>query len=122
MVSPQCTVTVIDSNSFVEAHANVSSQATVDECAWLLPILKESIFGMITAAYRTSTLVLRLDLCARILRLGLWMCHKSQKCTLLLSLQAHSFCAVMLTLRSAVDLRIVIMSGLEEVNFVKTSS
>jgi hypothetical protein len=53
MVSPPCTVTVIDSNSFIEVHADVSPQATLDECARLLPILKGSIFAGIAAACRT---------------------------------------------------------------------
>jgi hypothetical protein len=52
MVSPPCTVTVIDSNSFIEVHADVSPQATLDECARLLPILKGSIFAGIAAACR----------------------------------------------------------------------
>ena len=52
MVSPPCTVTVIDSNSFIEVHADVSAQAILDECAQLLPILKGSVFGGITAACR----------------------------------------------------------------------
>ena len=52
MVSPPCTVKVIDSNSFIEVHAKVSPQATLDECARLLPILKGSIFAGIAAACR----------------------------------------------------------------------
>ena len=52
MVSPPCTVTVIDSNSFIEVYADVSPQATLDECARLLPILKGSIFAGIAAACR----------------------------------------------------------------------
>ena len=50
MVILPCTVTVIDSNSFIEVHADVSPQATLDECARLLPILKGSIFAGIAAA------------------------------------------------------------------------
>ena len=52
MVILPCTVTVIDSNSFIEVHADVSPHATLDECARLLPILKGSIFAGITAACR----------------------------------------------------------------------
>ena len=52
MVILPCTVTVIDSNSFIEVHADVSPQATLDECARLLPILKGSIFAGIAAACR----------------------------------------------------------------------
>ena len=50
MVSPPCTVTMIDSNSFIEVHTDVSAQATVNECARLLPVLKTNIFSGITAA------------------------------------------------------------------------
>ena len=51
-VSPPVTVTVIDSNSFIEVHASISAEATDLECARLLPILKGSVFGGITAACR----------------------------------------------------------------------
>ena len=50
--SPPCTITVIDSNSFIEVYANVSIQATVLHCARLLPIVKGSVFGGIAAACR----------------------------------------------------------------------
>ena len=52
MVILPCTVTVIDSNSFIKVHADVSPQVTLDECARLLPILKGSIFAGIAAACR----------------------------------------------------------------------
>ena len=50
--SPPCTVTVIDSNLFIEVYANVSKQATASQCARILPIVKGSIFGGIAAACR----------------------------------------------------------------------
>ena len=49
-VSPPVTITVIDSKSFFEVHAHISPDATNRECARLLPILKGSVFGGITAA------------------------------------------------------------------------
>ena len=50
--TPPCTITVIDSNSFIEIYANVSTQATALHCAHLLPIVKGSVFGGIAAACR----------------------------------------------------------------------
>ena len=50
--SPPCTITVIDSNSFIEVYANVSIQATALHCARLLPVVKGSVFGGIAAACR----------------------------------------------------------------------
>ena len=50
--SPPCTVTVIDSNTFIEIYANVSTQATVLHCARLLPIVKGFVFSGIAAACR----------------------------------------------------------------------
>ena len=52
-ISPPVTVTVIDSNSFIEVHASICQEATDPERAGLLPILKGSVFGGITAACRT---------------------------------------------------------------------
>ena len=49
-ISPPVTITVIDSDSFIEVHANISKRATDAECAQLLPILKGAVFGGITAA------------------------------------------------------------------------
>ena len=49
-ISPPVTITVIDSKSFFEVHAHISPDATNRECARLLPILKGSVFGGITAA------------------------------------------------------------------------
>ena len=50
--SPPCSITVIDSNTFIEIYANVSTEATALQCAHLLPIIKGSIFGGIAAACR----------------------------------------------------------------------
>ena len=50
--SPPCTVTVLDSNSFIEVYAKVSVQATALHCARILPIVKGSIFSGIAAACR----------------------------------------------------------------------
>ena len=52
-ISPPVTVTVIDSSSFIEVHASICQEATDLERAGLLPILKGSVFGGITAACRT---------------------------------------------------------------------
>ena len=49
-LSPPVTVTVIDSNSYIEVHANICAEATGLEVARLLPMLKGSIFSGIAAA------------------------------------------------------------------------
>ena len=49
-LSPPVTVTVIDSNSYIEVHAKICAEATGLEVAQLLPMLKGSIFSGIAAA------------------------------------------------------------------------
>ena len=51
-ISPPCQVTVIDSHSFIEVHANICVDATIKESAQILPIIKGAVFAGIDAACR----------------------------------------------------------------------
>lgn len=51
-ISPPCRVTVIDSHSFIEVHANICMEATIHESARILPVIKGAVFGGIIAACR----------------------------------------------------------------------
>ena len=50
LTSPPCLVTVIDSNAYIEIHADTISQVPTSEYAGLLPIIKQSILSGICAA------------------------------------------------------------------------
>ena len=50
LTSPPCLVTVIDSNSYIEIHADTTSQVPMSEYAGLLPVIKQSILSGICAA------------------------------------------------------------------------
>lgn len=48
--SPPCTVTFIDSNSYIEIYTKVTAGVLISECTWLLATIKQSIFAGISAA------------------------------------------------------------------------
>ncbi len=50
LTSPPCLVTVIDSNSYIEVHADTASQVPTSEYAGILPVIKQSILSGICAA------------------------------------------------------------------------
>ena len=50
LTSPPCLVTVIDSNSYIEVHADTASQVLTSEYAGILPVIKQSILSGICAA------------------------------------------------------------------------
>ena len=51
-MSPPCRVTAIDSHKYIEVHAEICADATDQECARLLPVLKGAVFGGVFAACR----------------------------------------------------------------------
>ena len=50
LTSPPCLVTVIDSNSYIEVHADTASQVPTSKYAGILPVIKQSILSGICAA------------------------------------------------------------------------